>query len=253
MSAPDDARRLPRDGDDYVVLASDRRKKSPTVIGVPIDGAIRPNDPLGIMASDDQSPWSSTSGSFSETVRRQVVEAAADILHGTSDADVSDGGPAGGSRFAADPSDQSAMTLYLALLQDRLPVYARTMKGLDARVGQASVAQNLFPVAQATIDFYSEILAAKVSVFAKPDQLLQLRRVLKARDLGPHAAHEAVAGYLDKERRLGRVATDVDCSASAQLLIGACVNYAFTKMLLDDVPPHDLYITEVVHGLRLTS
>jgi hypothetical protein len=191
------------------------------------------------------------SGSHTEAVRRQAVEAAAEILRGTTDADVSADGLAGGSGFAADPSDQSAMTLYLVLLLDRLPVYARTMEGLDARVGQASVAQNLFPAAQGTIDFYSEILAAKVSVFTKPDQLLQLRRVLKARNLGPHAAQKAVAGYLDKEQRLGRIAAEVDCSASARLLLGACVNYTFTKMLLDDVPPHDSYITELINGLRL--
>jgi hypothetical protein len=90
------------------------------------------------MASDDQSPWSSISASHSEAVRRRVVDAAADILRGTSNADVSDGGTAGGQRFAAAPSDQSAMTLYLASLQDRLPVYARSLKGLDALVRRAS-------------------------------------------------------------------------------------------------------------------
>jgi hypothetical protein len=205
------------------------------------------------MNSDDQSQWPATSGRHSEAVRRQAVEAATDILRGISDTSASDGASMSGSRLASGSSDQFAINLYLALLQDRLPVYARTMKALQAQVGQSSVTENLFPVAQATIDFYREILTAKVSVFNKPDQLLKVRHVLKTRGLGPHAAHNAIVGYLDGEQRLGRIAADVDCTASARLLLGACVNYAFIKVLMDDVPPCDVYVTDVVNGLRLTS
>ncbi|MFB9834888.1 hypothetical protein [Actinoallomurus acaciae] len=176
-----------------------------------------------------------------DSVRRQVVEVATEMMRGTS-------APA---RGASEPSDQSAMTLYLALLTDRLPVYARTMTDLESRAGEASVEENLVPVAQATIRFYCEILAAKVSVFTKPDQLLQLRQVLTSRGMGPQAADTRVAAYLDRERTLGRVAADVDCAAAAQLLIGTCVNYAFTKMLLDDVMPQEHFIDRAIRGLRL--
>lgn len=200
------------------------------------------------MKSDDDARRNSPSGSRSEAVRRKVVEAASDILR---DASVN-GGPHG-SRLVPASSDQSAINLYLALLQDRLPVYTRAIEDLDAQVGRASVTENLLPVAHACIDFYTDVLGAKVSVLASPDQLLQLRGALKARELGPHAAHQAVAGYLDRERRLGRVRADVECAAAAQLLIGACVNYAFTKMLMGDGPPQDLYTTSMVNGLRLTA
>src|SRR4051812_37245254 len=117
------------------------------------------------MESDDRSVWSSPAGGHGDAVRHQVLGAAADIMRG---------GPVAGAR-AVDPSDQSAVTLYLALLQDRLPVYARVMKDLGTRVGQGEVADNLVPVAQATIGFYTGVLAAKVSVFANPDQLMRLR------------------------------------------------------------------------------
>lgn len=202
------------------------------------------------MEPDDQLSRASTAGGLGDTVRRQVLEAAADILHGTGDPG-SAGSPSGGPAMIVDPSDHGAMTVYLALLQDRLPIYARTMKGLAARAGQDDVADNLATAGQATIDFYAEILAAKVSVFANPAQLLQLRRVLKARGLGPHIAPEAVAAYLERERELGRIAADADCDAAARLLIGSCVNYAFTKMLLEDVPAPDTYVAAMVRGLRL--
>jgi hypothetical protein len=174
-----------------------------------------------------------------DSVRRQVVDVAAELMRGA-------GGPGAGQGDAS-----SAMNVYLALLTDRLPVYVRTMVSLESQVGRATVEQNLTPAAQATIQFYGQILAAKVSVFTRPDQLLQLRRVLKARGLGPHNAYVAVSYYLERERALGRVASDVDCTASAQLLIGACVNYAFTRMLLDDVTPPERFVEQAVRGLRL--
>jgi hypothetical protein len=175
-----------------------------------------------------------------EAVRRQVVDIAAELAR-----------PADAGARPHGLSGPSSMNLYLALLSDRLPVYARTMTDLRARAGTGEVAQNLMTAARATIQFYGEILSAKVSVFTEPEQLLQLRRALRARELGPHNAPHAVTSYLEEERALGRVAGDVDCAAAAHLLIGACVNHAFTAMLLEDVTPIEPFIAQAVGGLRL--
>ena len=215
------------------------------MISVSVDGNAPPQDPWGIMNSDAMSPSPSAAGDNIDSVRRQVVDAAGELMRATA------GAASSGATQGSDSSGQSAMTLYLALLTDRLPVYARTMINLQAQAGEGTVEQNLMPVAQATIRFYCEILAAKVSVFTKPDQLLQLRRVLKSNHLGPHAAHDRIAAYLDRERGLGRVAADVDCATSARLLVGACVNYAFTRMLLDDVEPSEVFVEQAVRGLRI--
>jgi hypothetical protein len=196
------------------------------------------------MTSDATSQWPSPVSKTTDSLRSQVVDVAAELMRGTS------GTP--GSGFGADAADQSAMNLYLALLMDRLPVYAHTMINLESQAGEGCVEQNLIPIGLATIQFYCEILAAKVTVLTKPDQVLQLRRGLRARDLGPQNGHQRVAAYLEEERRLGRVAADVDSEASAQLLIGACLNYAFTKALLDDVPPAESFVERAVRGLRLT-
>jgi hypothetical protein len=202
------------------------------------------------MNSNGMSEWPPAVSKSTDSVRREMVEVVGELMRGASDASSS---ASPGPGFTADSSDQSAMNLYLALLMDRLPVYARTMINLESQVGEGSVEQNLIPIGLATIQFYEEILAAKVSVFTKPDQLLQLRQGLKTRDLGPHSAHSRVAAYLDAERRHDRIAADVDCDAAAQLLIGACLNYAFTKILLDDVPPRESFVERAVRGLRLTS
>ncbi|HZE31170.1 MAG TPA: hypothetical protein VE198_07015 [Actinoallomurus sp.] len=40
-------------------------------------------------------------------------------------------------------------------------------------------------------------------------------------------------------------------NSDAMLLVGACVNYAFTKMLLDDVEPSEVFVEQAVRGLRI--
>lgn len=207
------------------------------------------------MNADATSQRPSTAGKTTDSVRREVVEVAAELMRGADSGGSGSSGPPASTApaYAADSSDQSAMNLYLALLMDRLPVFHHTMTELESRVGEGSVEENLLPVALATIQFYCEILSAKVSVFTKPDQLLQLRRVLRSRDMGPHNAYTLIAAYLEAERRLGRVAADLDCTASARLLAGTCVNYAFTTMLLDDVEPREEFVRHAVRGLRLTS
>lgn len=184
------------------------------------------------MQPDDHRP---AAGGHGEAARRKVVNAAADLMR--SSLPVFDGGP---------------LHHYLALLQDRLPVYVRVMKDLDAQVGRGDVAQNLIAIARATIGFYSDTLAAKVSVCAQPDLLYQLRGIMRTRGIRPEAAHDTVASYLGKEQRLGRVATEVDCQATARLLIGACLEYAFNRMVSGEGSPDEAYAKEIVHGLRLT-
>lgn len=150
-------------------------------------------------------------------------------------------------------TSHAELDLYLALLQDRLPVYVGANTDLLANVGRATVESNLIWAARATIDFYGGVLAAKVSVLARQAQLVRLREVMRPRELGPHRAADAIAEYLREEQKGGRVAADVEPLAAAQLLIGACVNYEFTRMLqgADEVPSREDYVTDMVRGLRL--
>jgi hypothetical protein len=212
------------------------------MIVVSVDVNAPYKDPWGIMNADPPSPRPSPAADNTDTVRRHVVDVAAELMRGPRPTD-----------FTADASDQSAMNLYLTLLMDRLPVLARALGDLTARAGTATVEENLIPVAHATVEFYSEILVAKLSVINKPDQLVQLRRALKARNFGPQRVYGRIAAYLEEERDLGRTPADLDCDASAQLLLGACVNYGFTKLLLGEVEPLDSFVEQSVRGLRLST
>ncbi|RKS70792.1 TetR family transcriptional regulator [Actinomadura pelletieri DSM 43383] len=174
--------------------------------------------------------------SRADLVRRRVVEAVSDAMSSVRHV------------------EHGELHLYLALLQDRLPIYVGTVTDLHSQVGQADVCKNLMLVAEATIGFYREVLTAKAAVLASPAQLVRLREVMLPRQLGPHQAEQAVAAYLRQEQELGRVAADVETLGTARLLLGACLNHVFTVLLLGDdiLPPCEEYVADLVRALRLT-
>ncbi len=159
------------------------------------------------------------------------------------------------ARLGGAPTGHAAVDFYLAMLQDRLPVYVHSLSAAIARAGHGSVEENLSLIARATIDFYAAILPVKVSVMAVPAQLVGLRHAMKTRGLGPGRAEDAVTGYLQDEQHHGLVPADADPRASARLLLGGCIGYSFSVMLLGDdcVAPPDEYVSSLVRGLRLTT
>jgi hypothetical protein len=190
-----------------------------------------------------------------DRIRRQVVDMVTDAQRGGHGAGPGGPGPARGGRYPGGNGGQAATDLYLALLQDRLPVYVQTMKDLRGRAGQGCVRGNLRQVAAATLDFYCGMLGAKVSAMADPEQLVRLRDLMKRRGLGPAAAHRVLADYLRDEQRSGRMAADVAADSAASLLIGGCLSYAFNRLLMgeDDLPPRDAYVSGLVQALRLRA
>jgi hypothetical protein len=149
-------------------------------------------------------------------------------------------------------SGQADLDLYLALLQDRLPVYVSTLSELLQRVGEGSVHRTLAGATLATMDFYDEVLIPKVSVVAKPALLTMLRHVMRSRDLSPRRAEESLAEYLGQEQKLGRVAGDVEPMISARILVSSSLYYAFSTVLEGGaLPSREEYADDIVRGLRL--
>lgn len=154
-----------------------------------------------------------------------------------------------------DRIDENAeMRLYLALLQDRLPVYVSAMSDLSRQVGQGDVVENLMAAVGATIDYYRQILAPKIAVFTQPAQLSRLRQLLREMGMSPERATERIVHYLTAEQELGRVAADVDPLAASRLLQGAAVNYAFNLLLFGErTTERTAYIRNIVTGARLPT
>jgi hypothetical protein len=174
--------------------------------------------------------------------RRRVVDATFQLMRERDPSDTTHETPAA-PRFDA----------FLALLQDRLPVWHRVLADLSSLVGKAQVNDVLIPVARAAIEFYVEIHNTGMLAFASPGQVVRFRRALRTNELGPQESLDALADYLAAEQRLGRVDADVDPEAAARLLLGACFQYAVTEVMMgsDMVPPREETADRIVYGLRL--
>ncbi len=142
---------------------------------------------------------------------------------------------------------------FLAMLQDRLPLWIRILNDLSHLAGKGRVRDNLVPVARAGIDYYVDVQSAALPAFTSPSVTVRFRQALRENGLGPPTETAPLAHYLDAERRLGRVAAQVDPEASARLLLAGCFHHAYIEMFVgaDAGPTRDVGAEEIVRELRL--
>ncbi|SEH00803.1 hypothetical protein SAMN05444920_117234 [Nonomuraea solani] len=142
---------------------------------------------------------------------------------------------------------------YLALLQDRLPLWLSILHDLDHRIGKGCVSDNLLPVAQAGIDYHLEVQGAALPAFTSPSVTVRFREAIRDTGLGPRMEIAPLAAYLAAERDLGRIRPDVDPEASARLLVAGCFHRAYIEMFLgaDGGLSREDSAREIVRELRL--
>ncbi|WP_327091886.1 hypothetical protein OIE66_15055 [Nonomuraea sp. NBC_01738] len=143
---------------------------------------------------------------------------------------------------------------FLALLQDRLPLWLRILHDLQHLAGRGRVQDNLLPIARAGIEYYAEIQSAALPAFATPNVTVRFREAIRDNGLGPHAEVTPLAAYLRAEQRLGRVAGTADPEGSARLFLAGCFRHAYNEMFFgaDSGPTRDVSAEEIVAELRLT-
>ncbi|GAA3113500.1 hypothetical protein GCM10010466_00680 [Planomonospora alba] len=146
-----------------------------------------------------------------------------------------------------------AVDLFLALLQDRLPVWLKILDDLMHLVGKGTVTDNLLPIARAGIDYYAEVQSAALPAFTSPSVTVRFREAMKDTRLDPVSEVVPLAAYLEAEQRRGRVAAGVDPSASARLLLAGCFRHAYYELFVGTgfVPSRDDSAEEIIRELRL--
>jgi hypothetical protein len=142
---------------------------------------------------------------------------------------------------------------FLALLQDRLPLWLSILHDLSHNVGKGCVSDNLLPIAAAGIDYYMEVQGAALPAFTSPNVTVRFREAIRDTGLGPRTETAPLAAYLAAEQQLGRVGPDVDPEASARLLIAGCFHRAYIEMFVgpDAAPTLEDSALEIVRELRL--
>ncbi|QFY10662.1 hypothetical protein GBF35_32245 [Nonomuraea phyllanthi] len=144
---------------------------------------------------------------------------------------------------------------FLALLQDRLPLWLSILHNLSHRIGKGSVSDNLVPIARAGIEYYMDVQSAALPAFTSPNVTVRFREAVRDTDLGPRTETAPLAAYLAAEQSLGRIGPDVDPEASARLLIAGCFHRAYIEMFMgaDAGPSLDASALEIVRELRLET
>ena len=131
----------------------------------------------------------------------------------------------------------SKEAIFLAFLNERLPPFVALIRSLPGRAGSGTIRSILEEVASAALAFYHDAIPMGASFFADPELLARHRALLQAREAGPQRANEAVAAYLRAEQQRGRVLPEVDVTALAYLLLGACFQRAYWAQFLGEVAP----------------
>lgn len=194
-----------------------------------------------------------------QETRRRVLEMAVFMKQDGGDGAARPGEgaahPVGGAAYpqlrGATPAQ--AVEMFLALLQDRLPVWLRTLDTLMHLAGKGRVNDNLLPVARAGIAYYAEVQAAAMPAFISPSITVRFREALRETELGPASEIAPLAEYLAVERGLGRVSPDVTPEASARLLLAGCFRHAYYEMFMGSGLSRDDGAVEIVRELRLET
>ncbi len=117
-------------------------------------------------------------------------------------------------------------------MHERLPQWIGVVADLLSRAGTGTVAGNLETVVYEAVLFYADFVPMAAALFAEPDILAKHQKRLHRDDLGPHKANVAVADYVRREQREGRVARAVNPEAAAALVLGSAFQRAFLRRYL---------------------
>ncbi|MFF1506112.1 TetR/AcrR family transcriptional regulator [Streptomyces sp. NPDC058326] len=161
-------------------------------------------------------------GVATPNVRERLFEAAEAVLERE--------GPAGlTNRSVTDQAGCAKGLLYnhftdlddfvTQLVLDRFRRVAEEVAPLPARAGEATVVENLTETALALLGSHGQVIAA-VAV-SRQGVSERVREAWAGGAPGPATVENALAAYLEEERRRGRVAPSADCPMLALAITGA--------------------------------
>lgn len=183
-----------------------------------------------------------------EKTRTQIVAAAAHVMRtcGLSGATTKEIARAAGcaeGTLYKHFSDKEA--LFLSVLRERVGARVAPLVRLPERAGTRTVRRNLEDVVRTALDFFRELMPMQSALYANPSLLAAQRRAMKARGFGPHVVIAAIAEYVRREQKLGRVRKGVQPEVVGMLLMGGCYNYLFVRDFVgeDALPvPEDKFV-----------
>jgi AcrR family transcriptional regulator len=116
--------------------------------------------------------------------------------------------------------------IFIAVLKRNVAEFASVIQDLPLRVGQATVFDNLRPVAEAAAGFHIKAAPLVCSLLADQKLLAETRRRMEELRIGPQRSLEALGAYIAAEQRLGRITPEIDASVTAGVILGTSFHLA---------------------------
>ena len=121
--------------------------------------------------------------------------------------------------------------LLLTALQRRLGALTERFSADVPEPGSATVEANLEQICLSHAAVQADLLPTMAGLMAEPALLSRLIAGIHPEAGGPPDFHRRVVEYLDGERKLGRVAPEIDLTAAASLVIGSGLLLALAEHL----------------------
>lgn len=143
--------------------------------------------------------------------------------------------------------------LILTAIKENLPDFLVVVQ--PECIGQGSVEVNLQNVALAAIRYYRKLIPLSTSLLADNELIVHFRQWLQeSQKRGPLNIYTRVATYIDGEKQLGRLRSDVDAFSFAALLLGSCFQFTFIQALQGENTfpvSEQQYVAGIVHMLLI--
>jgi AcrR family transcriptional regulator len=144
------------------------------------------------------------------------------------------------------------------LVEALLRQFRRVFESIRGRLpqpGVGTVDDNLASIAVTLFEVEGEIIPMIAGLLADPVLFHRLFAALHTDPLGPQEFREPLVSYLDGERRLGRIRSDVDPAAVTMLLLGSTSILALAGQFVPGGSSTDAdrvrdLVNELLRGLR---
>jgi AcrR family transcriptional regulator len=127
--------------------------------------------------------------------------------------------------------------LFVECVKLRYPDFVRMMDSLPDLAGTGSARHHLEEVTKAALAFYRAILPMVAGAMAEYDLLLQQRAFFGQSRSGPRKLIAALAEYVRREQRLGRLSDRASADYVSRTILGACWFHAYLESYLGEEAP----------------
>jgi hypothetical protein len=130
-------------------------------------------------------------------------------------------------------------SLLLAVLEESLPEMLVPLRVLGEKVGVSIPEENLIAAIEGLQRFQEKVVIMLCSLAGEPELRDRFQESLRQQGRGPQRGVATLAGYIEAEKALGRIAAGVNGAVAAQILMGSVFFRVFCTGVLGEELPGD--------------